>query len=70
MFALGCSLFLLSLLPQNAGERDVRARLIGQQLNRMLQCIHGLWQLVLLLVDAAQDGPGIAVLRTQLQRVA
>ena len=68
VFRLCRGLVLLSFLLQNTGQRDMRARLLREQLDRFAQGRSGVVIFALLTVDAAQDRPAVAVLRTQFKR--
>ena len=70
---LGCLLALRggfcssALLGKNASERDVWSRLSRHYLDGLLERIGCFCKLILLFVDTAQDGPAVAVFRSQSQ---
>ena len=64
--ALRCGFCSSPLLSKNASKRAVWSRLIGHGRDGLLDRIGRFWQLVLLFVDTAEDGPAITVFRAQL----
>ncbi len=59
----------IALLAEDRGKRDVWTGLIRAQLNGALQCCYGLLRIIVLLVDVAEQCPGVAVIRTQSCRL-
>ena len=60
-----CSHGRACLVSENTSQRDARARLTGQERDSFLECFPGFIKPRILLESAAEDSPGIAILRAK-----